>query len=217
MGAIARNIANKITTSGVFTPSALNSSSVTGITVLANASDGITFISSQTASNSASVSFTSGLTSTYKAYKFVFMNIRPTGTGGVDFQFQTSTNGGSTYATTCTSNYFVSYHSENDTISGLTYDGGGDLAQSTSYQRLTDNQITDADEGANGSLILFNPSSTTCVKHFIGSISQNSDWPGLYNSFPSGYFNTTSVVNAINFNYNSGNVSSGTIYLYGIK
>ena len=86
MGAIARNIANNITTSGVFTSSAITNSSVTGITVLANASDGITFISSQTASNSASISFTSGLTSTYKAYKFVFTNIHPR-TDAVDFRF----------------------------------------------------------------------------------------------------------------------------------
>jgi hypothetical protein len=77
MGAIARSAANNITTSGVFTSSAITNSSVTGITVLANASDGITLISSQTASNSASISFTTGITSTYKAYKFVFSSYSP--------------------------------------------------------------------------------------------------------------------------------------------
>ena len=87
MGAIARSAANNITTSGVFTSSAIANSSVTGITVLANASDVITFISSQTASNSASISFTSGLDSTYKAYKFVFVNINPQ-TDAQFFQFQ---------------------------------------------------------------------------------------------------------------------------------
>ena len=216
MGAIARSAANNITTSGVFTSSAIANSSVTGITVLANASDGITLISSQTASNSASISFTSGLTSTYKAYKFVFVNIRPT-SSSQDFQFNMSTDAGSNYNVTKTSTYFVSYHSEGDSIVGLGYDGGGDLAQSTGFQRLTDNQITDADEGANGTILLFNPSSTTYVKHFITNVSQNSDWPGLYNSFAAGYGNTTSAVNAIRFSYTSGNISTGTIYLYGIK
>ena len=90
MGAITRSIANNITTSGVFTSSAIANSSVTGITTLANApADGITFISSQTASNSASLSFTSGLTSTYKAYKFVFSNIHPR-TDDVSFSFNLS-------------------------------------------------------------------------------------------------------------------------------
>jgi hypothetical protein len=216
MGAIARNIANKITTSGVFTSGAITNASVTGITVLANASDGITFISSQTASNSASISFTTGITSTYKAYKFVFVNIRPT-SSSQDFQFNLSTDGGSNYNVTKTSTYFASYHSEGDSIVGLGYDGGGDLVQETGFQRLTDNQLTDADEGANGTILLFNPSSTTYVKHFITNVSANSDWPGLYNSFAAGYGNTTSAVNAIRFTYTSGNISSGTIYLYGIK
>jgi hypothetical protein len=89
MGAIARSAANNITTSGVFTSSAITNSSVTGITVLANASDGITLISSQTASNSASISFTTGITSTYKAYKFVFSSIHPRN-DTVLFQFNLS-------------------------------------------------------------------------------------------------------------------------------
>jgi hypothetical protein len=95
MGAIARNAANKITTGGVFTSGAITNASVTGITVLANASDGITFISSQTASNSASISFTSGITSTYKAYKFVFVNINPS-TDNTDFFFNLSASCGRT-------------------------------------------------------------------------------------------------------------------------
>jgi hypothetical protein len=101
MGAIARNIANNITTSGVFTPDALDSGSVTGITALANASDGITLISSQTASASASISFTTGIDATYKAYKFVFVNMHPA-TANINFQFNGSTDGGSNYNVTKT-------------------------------------------------------------------------------------------------------------------
>ena len=105
MGAIARNIANKITTSGVFTSGAITNSSVTGITVLANASDGITLISSQTASASASLSFTTGIDSTYKAYKFVFVNIHPA-TNDTGLQFNLSTDGGSNYNVTKTTTNF---------------------------------------------------------------------------------------------------------------
>jgi hypothetical protein len=217
MGAIARNIANKITTSGVFTSGAITNSSVTGITVLANASDGITFISSQTASNSASISFTSGLTSTYKAYKFVFSNIQPR-TDVVEFQFNLSTDSGSNYNVTKTTTLFGAYHDEADTSTGLAYDSGRDLAQSTSYQPLSSNGSigNGADESLSGSLTLFNPASTTYVKHFIGNINYYNASNYSINSYSAGYGNTTSAVNAVRFQMSSGNFD-GTIYLYGIK
>jgi len=217
MGAIARSIANKITTSGVFTSGAIANSSVTGITVLANASDGITLISSQTASNSASISFTSGLTSTYKAYKFVYVNMHPK-TDSTTFHFQGSTNGGSSYGVTITSTFFRAYHNEADNDAGFGYVDTSDLAQSTSYQPL--HQINDlgndADQSVSGSLIIFNPSSTTYVKQFINNSSSYHPADYNMNNFVGGYFNTTSALNAFQFKMASGNMD-GTIYLYGIK
>jgi hypothetical protein len=215
MGAITRSIANNITTSGVFTSSAITNSSVTGITVLANASDGITFISSQTASNSASLSFTSGLTSTYKAYKFVFSSIHPR-TDNVFFQFNLSSDGGSNYNVTKTTTYISTRHNEADSFQELTYQTSLDLAQSTSYQYLMENIGNGADESGSGSLFLFNPSSTTYVKHFISNTNHYEQNNISINVQVAGYGNTTSAVNAINFNMSSGNFD-GVIYLYGIK
>jgi hypothetical protein len=216
MGAIARNIANKITTSGVFTSGAITNSSVTGITVLANASDGITFISSQTASNSASISFTSGLTSTYKAYKFVFVNCHPQ-TDSVAIQFNGSTDSGSNYNVTKTTTFFAGYHDEADTTAGIYYDSDSDLAQSTAFQNLTSVIGNDNDQAISGSLTLFNPSSTTYVKHFISRISLADASNLIRDDNVAGYFNTTSAINAIRFKMSSGNIDAGTIYLYGIK
>ena len=169
MGAIARSIANNITTGGVFTSSALNSSSVTGITVLANASDGITLISSQTASNSASLSFTTGISSTYNVYKFVFVSIRPE-TDNVTFHWNASTDGGSNYNVAKTNDGFKAFHDEADTTTGLDVNSTGDaLNNSTSYASL--HQLNDlgngADETVSGSLILFNPSGTSLRKHYL--------------------------------------------------
>ena len=214
MGAIARSAANNITTSGVFTSSAITNSSVTGITVLANASDGITFISSQTASNSASISFTSGIDSTYKAYKFVFSSIHPR-TDGANLEFNFSTDSGSNYNVTKTTTSFVVFHDEADTSTGLNYVSAFDLAQGTGFQSITD-QGNGADESASGTLTVFNPSSTTYVKHFIvrTMMIQASDY--AQDLFTAGYGNTTSAVNAIQFKMDSGNFD-GTIYLYGIK
>jgi hypothetical protein len=215
MGAITRSIANNITTSGVFTSSAIANSSVTGITVLPNAEDGITFISSQTASNSSSISFTSGLTSTYKAYKFVFVNCHPI-TDDVQFQFNMSTDSGSNYNVTKTTTFFRAYHLEGDTDAGLSYVAERDLAQSTSFQQISYAVGNGADESTSGSLTLFNPSSTTYVKHFIANTSQYHYNNENENNFTAGYGNTTSAVNAIRFQMSSGNFD-GTIYLYGIK
>jgi len=217
MGAIARNIANKITTSGVFTSGAIANSSVTGITVLANASDGITFISSQTASNSASISFTSGLTSTYKAYKFVFSNVHPR-TDGSQFQMNFSTDAGSNYNVTKTTTVFYTDHSEDDSTAEIGYDTGGDLAQSTAFQTLTSSAgiANDADSAVSGSMTLFNPSSTTYVKHFISNINMMFLLDRSWSTFVAGYGNTTSAINALQFKMSSGNMD-GTIYLYGIK
>lgn len=219
MGAITRSIANNITTGGVFTSSAITNNSVTNITSIPNEpADGITFISSQTASNSASLSFTSGLTSTYKAYKFVFVNIRPA-TDAVNFQFNLSTDSGSNYNVTKTTTVFNPIHFEDDTVASLDYSTSTDLAQSTAYQRLVgDSQLGNgADESLSGSLQLFNPSSTTYVKHFIADVNYYEYRNASYRIFVAGYGNTTSAVNAINFQMSSGNISAGTIYLYGIK
>ncbi len=217
MGAIARAAANNITTSGVFTSSAIANSSVTGITVLANASDGITLISSQTASNSASISFTTGITSTYKAYKFVFVNMHPA-SDNVKFEFNMSTDGGSNYNVTKTTTFFVAYHDEADTATGLSYQAGLDLAQSTAFYNLTSGIGNSSDESASGSLLIFNPSSTTYVKHFIANTNNlRNDVIYFYNNYTAGYGNTTSAVNAVQFKMSSGNIDAGTIYMYGIK
>jgi hypothetical protein len=216
MGSIARNAANKITTGGVFTSGAITNDSVTGITVLANAADGITLISSQTASNSASISFTSGLTSTYKAYKFVFVNIHPQN-DDISFRFNLSSDSGSNYNVTKTTTTFRSGHDEADSITQFDYVDSYDLAQGTGYQILLEGAGNDNDQSISGTLQLFNPSSTTYVKHFISNCNGYRYNDISANWFVAGYANTTSAINAIQFNFSSGNIDAGTIYMYGIK
>ena len=215
MGAIARNIANNITTSGVFTPDALDSGSVTGITALANASDGITLISSQTASASASISFTTGIDATYKAYKFVCSSMHPR-TDNVNFTFNLSPDSGSNYNVTKTTTFFSALTSEGGVFGGFGYEATRDLAQSTGVQILSSTGGSDADQTSSGTLTLFNPSSTTYVKHFIARFNNSTFDNYTWDSYMAGYGNTTSAVNAIQFKMSSGNFD-GTIYLYGIK
>ena len=217
MGSITRSFANNITTSGVLLPASLNNNSIANVTAYnaAVSTGNMVLISSQTASNSASISFTTGLDSTYKEYQFWFIDVHPR-TDDVDFSFNLSTDSGSNYNVTKTSSFFLAYHNESGSNAVLEYDGGYDLAQSTSFQKITNNSGNDADQSSSGSVILFNPSSTTYVKHFICNTSTVSYHDYHRNAFCAGYGNTTSAVNAVQFKMSSGNFD-GTILMYGIK
>ena len=173
-------------------------------------------LSTQTASASASISFTSGIDSTYDSYVFKFINIHPA-TDGAEFQFNLSTDGGSNYNITKTTTFFQAFHNEADSATSLNYETGQDLAQSTSDQVLITNMGTDNDQSCSGTLQLFNPSSTTYVKHFISNINNylNSDYS--VEQFVAGYGNTTSAINAVRFQMSSGNIDDGIIKMYGVK
>ena len=195
-----------------------NNNSISNVTSFAQVPSGsLTLLSTATASASSSISFTSGIDSTYDVYQFEFINIHAN-TDNQPFTFQTSTNGGSSYGVTLTSTSFLAYHNESDAGSGLFYAGGGDLSQSTSFQQLcfSDALGNNADENACGELYLYNPSSTTFVKHYTARFSHNSQGDTSHDSFPAGYFNTTSAINAIQFKMSSGTID-GTIKMYGIS
>ena len=174
-----------------------------------------------TASSSATLSFTSSIDNTYNIYKFRFVNIHPSHDSNVDFGFQCSTDGGSNYNTTLTSTFFDAYHYENDSSAAVRYLTSRDLAQSTSFQPLSVNTaVADADQHVSGEIFLFDPSSTTFVKHFMSTTQTASDGGSddfSDNAYIAGYFNTTSAINAIQFKFPSGNIDSGTIEMYGIN
>jgi hypothetical protein len=200
-----------------------NNNSISAVTSMASLTTGsMTLIKEQTASSSASVSFVDGsggvvLDSTYPIYKFDLISIHPS-TDLVSLQFNMSTDGGSNYNVTKTSTFFRAFHEEDDTgTPTVQYFTGSDLAQSTSDQRLTQAGGNANDEADCASLFLFNPSSTTFVKHFLGTGLTSSLNETQQQFYIGGYGNTTSAVNAIKFQMDSGNIDSGTIKLYGIK
>jgi hypothetical protein len=216
MGTITRSFANNITTSGVLLPASLTNNSIANVTAYnaSVATGNMVLISSQTASNSASISFTTGINSTYKEYQFWFINIHAR-TDDTQFEFNLSTDSGSNYNVTKTTTYIEAYHNEADGVTGLAYASGKDLAQSTSFQRLLHSLGSGADENGSGILQLFNPASTTYVKHFIMNGIHNASFDYALNDLIAGYGNTTSAVNAIQFKMSSGNFD-GTILMYGI-
>lgn len=178
------------------------------------------FLSKQTASSSASISFTSGIDSTYKEYLFTFKNIHPSAESVFSFQADTGTN--TNYNQTITSSAFRAYHREDGGESGLGYITGADLAQGTGFKHLMESpQLgTNNDENLNGYLHIFNPSSSVHVKHFIArTLSQNDDsQPGyVLDGFFAGYFNTTTALTRFQFKFASGNIDAGDICLYGLS
>ena len=181
------------------------------------------FIKKLTASSSATLSFVDGasdvvLDDTYKEYMFTFKDIHPE-TNGVKFTFQGSTDTGSSYGVTTTNTIFQAYNNEAGTNADLLYDDGDDIAQGTGFISLVrdDKLGADADQCATGYLHLFNPSSTTFVKHYIATTQASHEGDTSLQCFSAGYFNTTSAIDAIQFKTSSDAIDAGDICLYGIK
>ena len=196
-----------------------NNSSLANITALPSSisGGGMTLISEQTASGSANLSFTSGIDSTYDSYVFKFINCHPA-TNSVQFLFNGSTDGGSNYNVVKTTTNFSTLHAENDSFAFLGYQASADLAQSTNFVRLNGNEVgADNDQSLCATLKLFNPSSTTFVKHFISDCQFSEQSDHSERAFVAGYFNTTSAINAVQFKFSSGNIDSGVIKLYGVS
>ena len=168
-------------------------------------------ISTATASGDSSLSFTSGIDSTYDVYIFKFIDINPA-TDVVEFLLEGSTDGGSSYGVTKTTTFFYAYHTEADS-GGLSYHAGYDRAQSADPQQIAYDLGSGSDENCAGELHLFAPSSTTYVKHFYSVANKNNDRSDQ--SFVGGYFNTTSAVDAVRFTMSSDNFD-GTIKMYGV-
>jgi len=186
------------------------------------ATGAMTLIKTLTASSSANLSFVDGSSSvifdnTYAEYVFKFYNMHPA-TDDKNFQFQTSVDGGSNYGVTATTTCFRAGKNEDNSTSTFGYFAADDLTQSTSYQRLDAGRTgNDADSGMSGTLQIFNPSSTTFVKHFIHDGNTHKSNNQSMHALVAGYFNTTSAIDAINFQFASGNIDSGVIKMYGIK
>ena len=183
----------------------------------------LTLIKTLTASSSSDLSFVDGtssvvLDSTYKEYLFIFNNIHP---ATDDAEFSVGFRDGSTdYDAPKTTTAFRAYHFEGDTGAGVGYQTGEDLAQATGFQKLGQLQSSqDNDSSGSGYLRLFNPSSTTFVKHFISNYTHHYTYaaPGSINHYIAGYCNVTAAIDGVQFKMTSGNIDAGDICLYGIN
>ena len=175
-----------------------------------------TLILTQSISNGNDIAFTSGIDSTYKLYIFT-IDVRITGAGGY-FAFNGSIDGGSNYNVAKTTTYFNAKHQEDDSSTAFGYETGNDLAEGTGEQNIihyvgSTGDHSDAIHVAE--LYLFNPSSTTYVKHFYSTANSLTHGAGSANTFVGGYFNTTDNIDAMNFDASAGQFY-GDISMYGV-
>ena len=178
-------------------------------------------IKTLTASDSANLSFVHGSSSvvfdsTYPIYKFELINIHPA-SDNVQLMHNGSIDAGSNYNVAATTTTFEGESAEGGGNGTLNYITGHDLAQGAGGKKLTYNCGNDNDQSLSGELMLFNPSSSTFVKHFLAKVSNSHNGNYEKNTYTAGYYNTTSDIDAFKFFYSSGNIGSGTIKLYGIK
>ena len=193
-----------------------NNQSMTAITAFpsAVALGGLVLLATATASDSSTLTFDSDIDDTYKEYVFKFIDMHcAAGDGYFQVNFR---DGGSAYDATKTSTYFRAHHAQNDGEAALGYVAGNDLAQSTGVQKLSEPTGNDNDESVSGYLHLFDPSSTTFVKHFQ-SVACDADMSDqIVNTFVAGYCNVTAAIDGVQFNFSTGNIQSGVIKMYGV-
>ena len=198
-----------------------NNNSISAVTATAIPSGSLVLIKTLTASSSATLSFVHGtdgvvLDSTYPIYKFEFINIHPA-TDNVQFMHNGSIDAGSNYNVVKTTTMFSADHAEDDSDATLNYNSAHDIAQGTGNAKFTYNCGNDNDQALSGEMLLFNPSSTTFVKHFTAVVSTSHNANYEKTAYTAGYYNNTSDLDAMQFTFSSGNIDSGKIKLYGIK
>ena len=179
----------------------------------------MSLIKKLTASSDSTLSFVNGssdvvLDTTYKEYLFIFHNIHASNDAAL---FSVGFRDGSTdYDATKTSTYWYSSHKEDDSQTVLAYEASYDQAQATAFHSLA-NVGNENDENLSGYIQLFNPGSTTFVKHFISRFYTEGAGEQCADAFVAGYCNTTAAIDAVQFKFGAGNIDAGTITLYGIN
>ena len=171
-------------------------------------------LATETASSSATISFTSDIDSTYKEYIFQYTDIHPQ-TNSVSFQVNFR-DGSTAYDATKTSTSFGAYNPEDGSDPLLAYKTATDVAQGTGVQPLVEYLGSDNDQSCAGILHLFDPSNTTFVKHYMSTTNYSSQDDLSREYYVDGYCNVTVAIDGVQFSMSSGNIDAGVIKMYGV-
>ena len=179
----------------------------------ASAPGSFNLVEEHTASASASLPFTAGITSTYDEYDIEILNLVPV-VNGDNLLIQVSTNGGSTYDSG--SNYFWDGGSWR-AASGFSNGGGTDTSIDLSAANGLGVSSTAASSGANFSLRMVNPLGGTASTQFFGKGFIPFSGSSVRVMIEvGGQYTPTTAVNAFRVTFSTGNIASGTVRLYGL-
>lgn len=176
----------------------------------------LVLLEQHTASASASLDFTSFISSTYDEYVFEFIGINPA-TNAAKLMMRAGTGVGPTYDSSGVYNYAFAYvhlvsaadvgshGGTNVTGIGFFDDGGSGSLSSSDGMALS------------GSMRLFDPQNASAHKRVIYDViaaySVSADW---YRCYGAGTYKSSTALTAVQFLMSSGNIASGTIRVYGV-
>ena len=115
-----------------------------------------------------------------------------------------------------TTTFWYNQHSENGVTAYDEYDASLDQSSGAAYQGITRQMGGDADESSVGIFYLYNPASTTYVKHFQSRMNSYHSSTYSMDFIVAGFINVTAAITQIDFKP-SGGVFDGKIKMYGIS
>jgi len=176
---------------------------------LAGGTSGLTKIVSITASNQASVDFDSHFSSSYNVYLFTFTNVIPV-TNATFLYSRVGT--GATPTWTATGYYWSSL--------GIIGSRQGEFAQNDSQAVLSQNASThyipNTNGGISGYLYIHGPNNSSQFINGNGRFAYLDTGSTFAYTNIANFFNSAANYTSIQFYFNTGNVSSGTICMYGV-
>jgi hypothetical protein len=184
----------------------------------------VQLVATKTASSSASLQFTTGLSSTFSYYEFEFINILPAN-NAVMLTMQYSVDGGSTWINT---NYLQrsSWASTSDSEASVTNKTTGISITGSDANAATCPGNNATRGGVNGYLRLYNPANASAYKQALWFVTYPFTTASNYQGQAEGvgiYTGATSAINAVQFIFktantdtNNGNIASGSIKMYGV-
>jgi hypothetical protein len=178
-------------------------------TLQSAAAGALVFLEEKQANSSATLDFTSVISSAFDEYVIEVVNCVPA-TTATTFTMRVSTDGGSSYVAT---GYRYAYQYYN-TVAGINGIAG---SESATYLTLGGTMAnTAAAGGISGSYRLFNPGSATLHKQLTGTCYFLGTDAHDYREDVGGKYPQTTVVNALRFMFDSGNIATGTVRIYGV-
>lgn len=180
-----------------------------GTDVTIESAGALVFLEAHSASASSSLDFTTFISSTYDTYKIIGINLVPA-TNAADLRLEIGTGGGPTY----------------DTGNNYEWVGNGWRSDGVAHTNVGSTGIAKvfaamSNTAAYGfgvfDLTLFDPQSTTLRKTIVGSSQYVTSAPANANApLMIQWVTSATAVTALRFIMSSGNITSGTIRIYGV-